>query len=646
MAHKIEDKPHNRSLVLGTAGHIDHGKTLLVKALTGTDTDRLPEEKKRGITIVLGFAQLELGDLNLSIVDVPGHEKFVRTMVAGAGGIDMAMLVVAASESVMPQTREHLDIIDLLGIDRLVVALNKIDLADEEMRLIAEEEVRDMLKPYPNFRDAPIVPCSAIKYEGLDELKAALTSAAEGLEPGGLDELFRMPVDRSFTIHGHGTIVTGTVVGGRIEKGEEVELVGAGIKAQAREITTHNETVREAHAGMRAGINLAGVDKRKARTGYTLAKPGRIWPASHFAVELKLLEGTPAPVKDRGMLTFHTGTMRSIAQIRIPKPGRIEPGESALAFLTLADSSAALAGDRFILRSFARGRTIGGGLIVDKLRRMPVAKLRVKSSELRVNKAVSDIDKVGVLAEIVGSEGISRLDMLNRAIPNEAKLDSALKELKGKDVIREVADSFYVSTQTILSLAEAARKFLEEYHRKNPLEQGAATGEIRTSHAFKRLKDPVVNAAIEEGLTSGELVKEGAILRLKSHKIKTAPDTDRILAEILGILKKDGLKAPNSKELSKKLDIHTKELAKLLGLLANRKKVLRIAEGYYIDAHVADDLINKVKQYLATNNGMTPVDFKELTGLTRKHAIPLLEYLDSSKITLRVGDKRVLFGKK
>lgn len=615
---------------MGTAGHIDHGKTSLVKALTGTDTDRLKEEKERGITIDLGFAYMPLpsGSI-LSIIDVPGHERFVRNMVAGAAGIDMVMLVIAADDGVMPQTREHLEICSILGIKHGLVVLTKADMVDDEWLKATIEDIKGFLKG-SFLEGVPVVPVSSVTGEGVQELISNIDSLAGSIKQRKGGDLLRLPVDRSFTIKGFGTVITGTLVSGRVRVGDEVELLPETIKARVRGIQIHGGHVEEGVAGSRVAINLQGIERDTIKRGDTVASSGMLTATRTVELLISLLPSAPRPLKDGAEPMFHIYSSSTQATVTLLNSKEIKPGESAFARIRAREPMVALHGDRLVLRSSDAG-TIGGGVVLDvnppkRSRKEAVEELNILSSEDMKAKALLYIKREGVY-------GITAADLSVKFNVPASLLEPVISELVTSGNVLNM-DEGLVSAGIIKTLSDSVISEIKEYHKKEPLKEGIQREELRS-----RLRAPqnILGMAIESLVRGRMVVAEKDILRLASHKASGGEVKSRIEKVYLDA----GLTPPTISELLEKMKIKEREALDLLHLLAKEGRLVKVKELFFSKGAI-DGLVQKIMDFYKRKEEMTTQEFKELTGLSRKFAIPLVEYLDQQKITIRVGEIRRL----
>jgi selenocysteine-specific elongation factor len=621
-----------RHVIVGTAGHIDHGKTSLIKALTGVDTDRLEEEKRRGISIDLGFAHLDLSpELRLGFVDVPGHERFVKNMLAGASGIDLVLLVIAADESIKPQTREHFEICRLLGIRRGVIALTKSDLVDSDITGLVRLEVEEFVAG--SFLDgADIVPVSATTGAGLRNLRAALQRAAEGISIKDVSRHARLPVDRSFSMRGHGAVVTGTLVCGSISLEDELELFPTGKRVRVRGLQVHGSAVRRASAGERTAVNLAGIDSAEAYRGMTLAPPGLFRVTTQADCAMELLPGAH-PLKHRAPVHFHAGTSEVEAEVRlIDSLEPVRPGSKARVRFRLREPLFLLPGDRFIVRMFSPVVTIGGGVVLDieappKLRRANLGerfqRLELSTPADRILLLVSESRDGMSVAEL-----IARTGYLASEIRSAAKGDAFLYVPPPQDWILTRAWA-----QDRLAIL---RKSLAEYHAKNPLQTGWPKEDLRA-----RLFFAAPAFLLESVLAlSKDIVSEGEIVRLATHRIALKHDEEQAVASLERIFAEAGLAVPPVSDALANSGVEIARARTLLQILLRSKKLVRVNES--LVCHVS--AIDTLRRTLAARKGerFTIAEFKDWTGVSRKYAIPLLEFLDREHVTRREGDTRIV----
>lgn len=629
-----------KRIIVGTAGHIDHGKTTLIRALTGIDCDRLKEEKERGITTELGFAHWHLDDdLLVGIVDVPGHERFVRHMVAGAWGIDTVLLVVAADEGVMPQTREHLDICEILGLTKGIVVITKKDLVDREMLELVEEDIRDFLRGRV-LEDAPVVAVSATTGENLDLLKAMLRDVSTRIEEKSREGIFRLPVDRVFTLRGLGTIVTGTCISGSLSVGEEVELFPFGRKARVRSIQAYHEDVKEASAGQRIALNLQGLDRQEVERGSMVARPDTLLLTSRIDASLRLLKVPIKPIRHDSILRFHIATTQEEARLVLLESDQIEPGQELFMQFVFKTPIVVLPGDRFILRGSYAIQTVGGGRVLDI---MPARHKRKTGELARVYRVLSDgtdLEKAAYHILKGGFQGVRQQNLsilTGKDTPSMERIGDVLR----KEAVAALVGKTYVHKDYFGAYQEKIVAFIGEYHKANPLKIGIPKEELRSRLPAADVQ--VFQAAIDECVASGLIVVEKDRVRSRDHADKGG-QTDEYEKRVLDALLAAGFTPPGLKDLAGIVGVTEKNTRELLERLAFRGGVVKVGQDMYFHRDMIEEVKGKATKYLRDHQEMGPSDFKSELNLSRKFLIPLLEYLDQIKLTIRKGDKRVLRG--
>ncbi len=633
-----------KHIVIGTAGHVDHGKTALIKALTGIDTDRLKEEKERGISIELGFASLTLpSGQTFGIVDVPGHERFIKNMVSGAAGIDMVILVIAADEGVMPQTREHLYICSLLGITRGIVALTKIDMVDKDWLDLVIDDIHKFLKG-TFLETSPVVPVSAVTGAGIKDLLGALDSEASEIERKEDTGLFRLPVDRVFTMKGFGTVVTGTMISGDIRLGEDVEVLPQGVTAKVRGIQIHSQSATIAEAGQRTAINLQGVEKATVVRGDVLARPQTLKPSSRFDLYIEYLSNNTRKLKNRNLVRFHVGTNEVIGRMILLDREEMEPGSKGYAQIILESPIAATARDRFVIRSYSPVTTIGGGLIIDPL---PARKHKRNSEkilhEFDLLHNGTDSERVAVIIERSGIEGIDILQLVVRTGIHQNLLKNMIKSLhsNGQAVIIDVDESRVISFSVYQNLMRQIILEMQAYHERYPLKEGISKGELR--NIIGQLTSPrLFNMAVRDLENKREIVADRENLRVSGHSVDLKGELEDLHVEISGIYTGAGLTPPTVKELTEKFSDRKKLAESVINVMLKEGSLIKINEDLYFHRDVLLRLRENYKNLLLRDGKATPASFKELTGLSRKFIIPLMEYFDITKLTIRAGDHRIL----
>jgi len=630
-----------KSVIVGTAGHIDHGKSTLIEALTGTHPDRLEEEKRRGITIDLGFAFLEEGGVRFGFVDVPGHERFVKNMLAGASGIDLVLLVIAADEAIRPQTREHFEICRLLGVQRGVIALTKSDLMDADtlglVRLEAEEFVRGSF-----LAGAPILSVSAKTGTGITELKTALVQAASESNPRDTSRYFRLPIDRCFPVKGFGTVVTGTAISGQVSAGEDVELLPTHQFLRVRGLHSGGKAVEHVEAGQRSAVNLSGIEHTAIQRGMVIASPGRFRATRRVDVRLELLPSAPT-LKHRAQVHFHAGTAETVGEIYPHEGPSIQPGTSVLAHFKLQDEIVLGRGDRFIVRQFSPVVTIGGGAILDPLARRPARKDTGRIAYLATLEKGTREEILAALAErnILGvplQEIVARTEWL------ESEVRAAAENLAMTKQVRIVTFEplLLLSKKVFADICEKLLARVECFHKESPLLLGIAREDLRASLGM-RVRAESFRTVLEALVQEKKLVLQAELVKKPGAEITLTPEEERARQQIEEAFAKAGLAAPSVKEVFAQLAIENARAEKLLQILLREKVLVRISPELIFHAAALDCLSALLGNYKKAKGERIGVPaFKELTGITRKYAIPLLEYLDRQRLTRRAGDERVI----
>ena len=630
-----------KQIVLGTAGHIDHGKTSLIKALTGIETDRLKEEKERGITIELGFAHLELpGGKLLGIVDVPGHEKFIKNMVAGATGIDLVALVIAADEGVMPQTKEHLDICELLKIQHGLIVMTKIDMVDSDWLELVREDVTEYMAD-TFLADAPIIEVSSATGEGLKELIQILDKLVQNIPERDLGHFFRLPIDRVFSMKGFGTVITGTTISGKIRTGDETTIYPLGINSKIRGLQVHNQEVNEIRAGLRTAVNLQGIERAKIQRGNILASRDSLRTTYMVDVNLDLLSSAPRKLKNRAKVRFHSGTSEIISTVVLLDRDALEPGETCFAQIRLNEPTALLRGDRYVLRSYSPVRTIGGGRTLNAL---PRKKKRFSEAVLSEMRLLFTGDLNEIIEYFVSSgrfRGVEQEELPFLTNTSKKRLDEALKVLKAQKRI-----ILYDKERGVLIHADFLKKAREEildtltrYHKKFPLKEGLIKEELR-SRTEGADNAKLFNHLVLQLAREGIIVQDKEIVRLKDHQVTLAQDQEEIRRELEKTYIKSGLQPPYFQEIKEKFPGNTG--AEVLEVMVKEGDILKVKEDLYFHRKAIDGLKSELIAFLKNNGEITTPQFKEMTGASRKYTIPVIEYFDRTQVTVRVGDTRVL----
>ncbi len=614
-----------RNIIVGTAGHIDHGKTALVRALTGIETDRLEEEKRRGISIDLGFAHMEEGEVRFGFVDVPGHERFVRNMLAGAGGIDMVVLVVGADESIKPQTREHFEICRLLGVRHGLVAVTKADLVDADILELVRMEVDDFVKE-SFLEGAPVIAVSSKTGQGLDGLRRAMVDAAAQVELRKMDGGFRLPIDRSFVLKGFGTVVTGTLWSGRLKVEDEVEVYPAGRKLRVRGLQVHGGPVEVAEAGQRVAVNLAGVEAEELKRGMTLAPSGWFVPTTLVDVEYSHL-GNAKPLKHGAPVHFHAGTAETEAEVRLLDGSEaMKSGSAGPVRLLLKEPMLLLPDDRFITRMFSPVVTIGGGTVLDNQPPKRLKKVVAHERLLRLAKLTVDERVAAIVDEAAGGVALSRLvartGLGGRELMALAKRIGLIEVPATEPILISEARKNHDQTNLL--------EMLSLYHQQHPLELG-----------MPKVAAPVQGALLSFLLSqSPEIVAEGELIRLAAFKPRLAEDEDEANKKMGALFREAGLAVPSLNEVLKNAGIDANRARTLLQTLLRQKTLIRVNTDLIFHAEAIEEL----KAVLAGKRGQRfgVGEFKDWTGVSRKYAIPLLEYMDRERVTRREGDQRLV----
>jgi len=632
-----------KQVILGTAGHIDHGKTSLIKAMTGIDTDRLKEEKERGITIELGFASLDLpGGQHLGIVDVPGHEKFIKNMVAGATGIDIVVMIIAADEGVMPQTREHMEICTLLGIRHGLVAMTKIDMVDEEWLELALEDIRDFSQG-TFLENAPILPVSSVTGQGIPELITALDEIAGEIPPRPPSSLFRLPIDRVFTMKGFGTVITGTLVSGSVKVGETIMVYPSGITSKVRGIQVHNQSADSAEAGMRTAINFQGLDKAAVQRGEVLSSPGALISSYMVDLSFHYLASNKKPLKNRTLVRLHTGTSEVIGHLVLLEQEELPPGQTAVAQIRLDAPVAIVKDDRFVIRSYSPIRTIGGGQVLNPT---PPKHKRLKPDIISGLQHLTDDDPEAIIIYHILHSGYSGVAFSHLKIMSnltDKQLDTILQQLLSRRTILQTDKEtrIFIHQSAFDELIQKSAEYLAKYHESNPLKAGMPKEELRSK--FPRLSNSkLFNLVLNQMIKSKQIVQEENTVRLESHRVSLGEDQADVRQKIIKVYHEGGLQPPYFRDVVKHLDADPKRTKDVLMLLVEEGQIIKTKEDLYFHAKAVDELKNRLVDFLKSHGEITTPQFKEMTAASRKYVIPLIEYFDSKNVTLRVGDSRKL----
>ncbi len=636
-----KDTMSTRYVIAGTAGHIDHGKSALVKALTGTDPDRLKEEKLRGITIDLGFAHLALGDLQIGFVDVPGHERFVKNMLAGVGGIDFVVLVVAADESVMPQTREHFDICRLLGIAAGVTVITKVDLIEREMIDLVREEIKEMTRG-SFLENGPVLPVSSKTGEGIEELKRTLHDLALKTPARSQSRTFRLPIDRAFSVRGFGTVVTGTLTSGTLEKDSEIELIPAALTARVRGIQVYGKASDHAVAGQRTAVNLQGIDLTQVERGMVLTSPRMFESTRLVDVWLNLLPGS-RPLKNLLKVRFHQGTAEVLARVALLGAETLAPGKSAFAQLRLDSPSFCLHGDAFIIRQFSPTVTIGGGRI-----------LNPRPAKHKIN----DVAALAALEKLNGSDAV---EVVRTMISTQQRRAVHLRELNSlfgmpekdlKDICLDLAKAghlvliptpspVFVHPQTVREIEHETISLLTRFHEQNPLQKGLSREELR-KRVFDDLPQEVFRFLLDRMAERRKISLQEESVSIYGREVQLSPKEDALRVKIDEFFRQAGCQPPSLSEVPGAIGESEDDVRKIYFWMTKQKILIKVTEELAWHSFVLDEIRSKIRSRFKPGDKFGVADFKELFGMTRKHAIPLLEYLDRERVTRRQGNDRVL----
>jgi selenocysteine-specific elongation factor len=630
-----------KHVVVGTAGHIDHGKTSLVKALTGIDTDRLPEEKARGITIDLGFAFLEEpGGLTIEIVDVPGHERFVKNMLAGVGGIDLAMLVIAADEGVMPQTREHLAICSLLHIKAGLIALTKADMVEPDWLELVREDVAGAVRD-TFLAGAPILPVSAKTGQGLDELRAALRTLAQSVPQRGTDQLPRLPIDRVFTVRGFGTVVTGTLTAGALGVDDRVEVFPRKTEAKIRGLQTHGHPVTSARAGQRTAVNLQGLERTAIARGDVVGLPGTLVPSMLVDGTLELLKDAARPLRSRARVRFHVGTSEIMARAILLDRAELAPGEESFARLRLEGQLVARPGDRFVVRSYSPVVTIGGGTLLD----VDPPRFKRRGPALVAHLTLLQTgDPEAVLEEHVrhvGAAGVRLATLAGRVPFGPARLKGLLDALQAAGRVIAVERDWFIHPESFARLSTLVVDTLTAFHHAGPLKPGISREELRgrAGGADERVFAFLLSALGADGTVKTERDK----VRLASHEVRLSPDQQRVVDRLEDEFLRAEAAPPSAEEALGRAGLGGgDEEHELFQVLVQAGKLVRVKESLFFHARALDTIQTKLVALLRERKEIGPADIKDLLGISRKYAIPLLEFFDQRRVTARVGERRIL----
>jgi selenocysteine-specific elongation factor len=632
-----------KQIILGTAGHIDHGKTSLIKALTGTDTDRLKEEKLRGITIELGFAAIDLpSGQHLGIVDVPGHEKFVKNMVAGATGIDMVVMVIAADEGVMPQTKEHMEICSLLDIRYGLVALTKVDMVEQEWLELVREDVKDFTKG-TFLEDAPILPVSSATKDGLDNFIAALDQLSGKITKKKPTSLFRLPVDRVFSMKGFGTVITGTLISGKVSVGDTVQLYPAMITSKVRGLQVHNESVETATAGLRTAINFQGLEKEAVNRGDILAHPTTL--ASSYMVDLAVhyLMTNKKALKNRTQVRFHTGSSEILGNLVLLDREELLPGDHATTQIRLDAPVALVKDDRFVLRSYSPVRTIGGGAVLNPIARKH-KRFKPEIVAGLTHLATATAQEI-IAYHLLQSKysGVSFSHLLLMTALSEKQLQADMQALLSNKtaILVDKEQRIFIHGENFEKYKTNANNYLNAYHKRYPLKAGMPKEELKSKFP-KALEGKLFTLALNQLVKEKTVITAEDVVRLSDHKVALAEDQEDVRNKIEKIYQKSRLTPPYFKEVIKTLNVKADIAKQVLQLLIAEGALIKVKEDLFYHTKNLDELKTRLVDFLLKNKEISTPQFKDMTGASRKYVIPLIEFFDASNITIRVGDMRRL----
>ena len=626
--------PNKKFVVVGTAGHIDHGKTTLIKALTGVDTDRWEEEKKRGMTIDLGFAHLELpSGILAGIVDVPGHEKFIKNMLAGAHGIDLVLFIIAADEGIMPQTKEHLTVCEVLNVKEGIVVLTKVDLVDSEWLELVKEDIREFLKG-TFLENAPMVPVSAKTGYGLKELVGEIDKLAREIEPKKTEGILRLPVDRSFTVRGFGTVITGTLISGKVKVGDTVEVLPSSKKVKVRNIQVHGENVEEAFAGQRTALNLSDISKEEVERGDLIATPSLLRPTTLVDVELTLSRNADCLLQSGHKIHFHHLTKEVEGEVFLIDKEELLPGEKCFAQIRLKGEIVPSFEDRFVIRNYSPARVIGGGRILNPL---PFKKFRRKFREefLKDLSLLSKGDKRTILSLYV-EKLPGKLSKNSLVQLLSVSLQEVDKLLESSNILN--LDGFLYSTEYVKELKERILDVLKDYHKEYPIAEGINKESLRSKlNVGLELFSKVLNELKENGLieeNKGYLKLSGFVPNVKGTKF------EEIVEEVKKLIDIGGFSPKSVDELLKDLKVQEEDFNLVLNYLVNHEGYEKVGEFIY-SPKVMKEIREILRRHFEKKETLSVGEFKDYLRVSRKYAIPLLEYFDSTKELIRQGNERV-----
>jgi len=632
-----------KNIILGTAGHIDHGKTSLVKALTGIETDRLKEEKERGITIELGFASLDLPNgQHIGIVDMPGHEKFVKNMVAGSSGIDVVTMVIAADEGVMPQTREHMEICNLMGIEQGIIALTKIDMVDEDLLALALEDINDFVQG-TFLEDKPIIPVSSVTNEGLDGFIKTLETICSGLPARKFSSIFRLPVDRVFSMKGFGTVITGTLTSGSIHVGDDIMVYPRQIISKVRGIQVHGSGVDTAGPGTRTAINFQGLDKESVNRGDILSTPNTLIESYMVDAHFLYLKSNAKPAKNRTRVRFHYGTSEILGYLILLDREELLPGDEAPVQFRLESPVCCIKDDRYVIRSYSPVKTIGGGTILNP------ASQKHKLFDATVIQGLENLllddheQTITFFLSLKGYRGLSFPELRVMTNIPDKKLNAGLQKMlaRQKVILIDKEKQIYINGDFLNNFKEKIIQKLEVFHADNPLKEGMPTQELKSK--FQYIDDAKFFNILFTKLSKENLiVLDKNIVKLSHHEVALQVDQQEVKEKIKKIYQASGLTPPFFRIICQDLDIDKKNATDVLHMLIDEKSIIKTKDDLYFDAREIEKLEQKLIAFLKEHESITTPEFKGMTAVSRKFVIPLIEYFDSTNLTIRVEDTRQL----
>ena len=626
-----------KHLIVGTAGHVDHGKTTLIKAMTGTNTDRLKEEQERGLTIDLGFASLKLpSGRQVGIVDVPGHERFLKNMLAGASGVDIALLVVAADEGVMPQTREHLEILELLETRQGVVALTKSDMVDEEWIEIVEDDLREYLSK-TFLRNAKIIRVSGVTRLGIDDLEQEIDRLADEAQQRTIEGPFRLPIDRVFTMTGFGTVVTGTLVSGILKLGDPAVILPEQIESRIRQLQVHGVKQEVVYAGSRVAVNLAGIDVPDIERGSVLVPPGYLQGTNTVEAYVRVLEQAARPLRNRMRVRLHVGTSEVIGRATVLGAEEIAPGENGFILLKLESEVVAARGDRYVLRFYSPTSVMGGGIILD-----PIAAKHKRSDQAAIERLQRRLkgDPADMVEDALSlsETGLMKPELVRRTGLTELEVNAAICELIENARVIETSGRLFQRVSFEMT-ASRIRSALETYHKTNAIKPGMPREDLK-AEIGSRFDQKGYQSILAMLSSRNEIVISEAVVRLPDHKPTLTPQQEKLADAIENEYKSAGANPPLIDEIEQR---HGAGFREIIALLVERGDLIKITNDLYFHSKAISEAEAALRKYLEENQQITVSQFRDMIGSSRKYVVPLLEYFDLKRVTRRLGDQRVLF---